>query len=60
MRPLGRRCARCSGGDFDQWMALNRVTINTGITKIVSGRKGPSLVSFNDHGHLPPADVTYR
>src|SRR5699024_2463120 len=51
---------RLLGGDFDQWMAFNRVTINTGITKIISGRNGTSLISFNDHGHLPPADVTYR
>ena len=51
---------RLLGGDFDQWMAFNRVTINTGITKIITGRSGTSLISFNDHGHLPPADVTYR
>ncbi|WP_209326174.1 histidine phosphatase family protein [Brevibacterium renqingii] len=52
--------ARLLGGGFDQWMAFNRVTINTGITKIITGRNGTSLISFNDHGHLPPADVTYR
>lgn len=33
-------------------IALNRVTVNAGLTKIVSGRAGISLVSFNDHGHL--------
>lgn len=52
--------ARLIGGGFDQWIAFNRVTINTGITKIITGRGGTSLVSFNDHGHLPPRDATYR
>lgn len=43
------------------FVALNRVTVNTGVTKVVRGRSGTSLVSFNEHGHLE-ADglVTYR
>ena len=52
--------ARLIGGGFDQWMAFNRVTINTGITKIITGRGGTSLISFNDHGHQDPKDATYR
>ena len=52
--------ARLIGGDFDQWMAFNRVTINTGITKIITGRGGTSLISFNDHGHQDPKNATYR
>jgi broad specificity phosphatase PhoE len=40
---------------------LNRVAINTGITKVISGGRGLSLISYNEHGHLE-ADglVTYR
>lgn len=52
--------ARLIGGGFDQWMAFNRVTINTGITKIITGRGGTSLISFNDHGHQSPQNATYR
>ena len=52
--------ARLIGGGFDQWMAFNRVTINTGITKIITGRSGTSLISFNDHGHQDPKNATYR
>ena len=52
--------ARLLGAGFDQWLTLNRVTINAGITKIITGARGPSLVSFNEHGYLPLADVTYR
>ena len=33
-------------------LKLNRVTVNTGITKLVSGRGGVTLVSFNEHPHL--------
>lgn len=52
--------ARLIGGGFDQWMAFNRVTINTGITKIITGRGGTNLISFNDHGHQNPKNATYR
>ena len=48
------------GGGFDQWMAFNRVTVNTGITRIITGRSGTSLISFNEHGHQAPEMVTYR
>ncbi|HEX8121095.1 MAG TPA: histidine phosphatase family protein [Solirubrobacteraceae bacterium] len=45
------------------FVAFNRVTINTGITKVVTGRGGTTLVSFNEHQHLEqrePSLVTYR
>jgi hypothetical protein len=58
--PSHGRPLDCIGGGFDQWMAFNRVTINTGITKIITGRGGTSLISFNDHGHQAPKDATYR
>ncbi len=44
-------------------IAYNRVCVNTGITKLVAGRRGVSLVSFNEHGHLErtrPPLITYR
>ena len=43
-------------------MALNRVTVNTGITKVVRGRSGTSLLSFNEHAHLTGVSgmLTYR
>jgi broad specificity phosphatase PhoE len=36
---------------------FNRVAVNTGITKLISGRSGITLVSFNDHGHLEQRGV---
>ena len=44
-------------------VAFNHVSINTGITKLVVGRGGTTLVSANEHAHLEEADaglVTYR
>jgi broad specificity phosphatase PhoE len=41
-------------------IAFNHVGINAGITKLVAGRRGTTLVSFNEHAHLDPSLVTYR
>lgn len=45
------------------WAQLNPVTINASVTKVVVGRRGSTLVGFNDHAHLEaaePALITYR
>jgi broad specificity phosphatase PhoE len=34
------------------YIALHRVSVNAAVTKIVSGRSGISLLSFNEHGYL--------
>ena len=37
--------------------------VNTGVTKLVTGRRGVTMVSFNEHGHLEGRDpelLTYR
>jgi broad specificity phosphatase PhoE len=36
------------------------VVVNASVTKIVVGRRGHTLVSFNEHGHLPGELLTYR
>jgi broad specificity phosphatase PhoE len=50
------------GGDASLWSGLNVVCINTGVTKLVTGRRGVTLVSFNEHTHLEgnPLLLTYR
>ena len=45
------------------WPALQRVMVNTSVTKVVRGQRGITLISFNEHGHLegvPGVKVTYR
>ncbi|EXG80228.1 histidine phosphatase family protein [Cryptosporangium arvum] len=53
-------CARLLGLTPAGFVALHRVVINGGITKVVAGRGGTALISFNEHSHLPAAQVTYR
>lgn len=47
----------------DAFIALNRVLVNTGVSKVVIGAAGTSLIAVNDHSHLEDADrglITYR
>jgi broad specificity phosphatase PhoE len=39
---------------------LAPVVINTSLTTVVSGRRGLTLVAFNEHRHLPGELLTYR
>jgi broad specificity phosphatase PhoE len=57
---IGWLAARLLGAGVEQWVRLNRVCVNTGVTTLISGRRGISLVAFNDHSHLSPAEITYR
>lgn len=44
-------------------LKMNRVTVNGGITKLISGRSGVSLLTFNEHGHFEGEEadlLTYR
>jgi broad specificity phosphatase PhoE len=45
------------------FVTLNRVSVNTAVTKVIIGSRGRTLVSYNEHGHLEVAGdelVTYR
>jgi broad specificity phosphatase PhoE len=51
------------GAHTDLFPVLNRVLVNTGITKLAVGRAGTSLVTFNEHAHLDDGGgklLTYR
>ena len=44
-------------------LGFNRVAVNSGVTRLVHGRSGTTLVSFNEHGHLErPGEslISYR
>ncbi len=43
---------RLLGADPEGVVALNRVSVNASITTVVSGSRGLSLVTFNDHAHI--------
>ncbi len=36
------------------------VVVNASVSKVVLGHRGRTLVSFNEHGHLPADLLTYR
>lgn len=46
---LAGRMLGCGGAGV---VAMNRVSVNASITTVVSGSRGLSLVTFNEHGHL--------
>jgi broad specificity phosphatase PhoE len=55
--------AHLLGDHPDLFPTLNRVLVNTGITKLAIGRAGTSLISFNEHTHLDDGGgqlLTYR
>lgn len=55
--------AHLLGEHPDLFPRLNKVVVNSGITKLVVGRGGTSLIAFNEHGHLDEAGarlLTYR
>lgn len=51
-------CARLLALPPAAVVAFNRVTVNAAITKVVCGRRGATLVSFNDHAHFEGPDAT--
>jgi broad specificity phosphatase PhoE len=42
------------------WLRLNPVSVNSGVSTLVCGSRGTTLVSFNTHDHLSPDLLTYR
>ncbi|HEV2999243.1 MAG TPA: histidine phosphatase family protein [Solirubrobacteraceae bacterium] len=61
--PLAAACVHLLRLPAPAFVAFNRVAVNTGITKVLSGRGGTTLVSFNEHAHLEQGArslVTYR
>lgn len=50
------------GGSGDLWERLNRTSVNTGLSRVVTGSRGANLLSFNEQGHLDPVPgaVSYR
>ncbi|KNX38508.1 histidine phosphatase family protein [Luteipulveratus halotolerans] len=44
-------------GDMDVWKQFAFTGINTGVTRITVGRRGPQLLTYNEIGHLDAADL---
>ncbi|MFC4068569.1 histidine phosphatase family protein [Actinoplanes subglobosus] len=60
--PIAMAASLLTTGSAAAWAALNRVSVNTGVTKVIAGSRGLSLSTFNEHTHVE-ADrrlLTYR
>ncbi|MFC5729239.1 MULTISPECIES: histidine phosphatase family protein [Nocardioides] len=42
------------------WTRFNTVIANSSVTRVIVGRSGARLLTFNEHAHLPRSLVTYR
>lgn len=58
--PISALVTRLLDGGPATYARLLPTTVNTGVTRIVSGRRGLTLVSYNEHTHLGAELVTYR
>lgn len=60
--PISLAVSHVLAGDASLWPTLSRVVVNTAVTKLLNGRSGLTLVSFNSHEHLEhdPGVITYR
>jgi broad specificity phosphatase PhoE len=59
--PIAALAADARGLPDSAMVAFNHVAINGGVSKLVGGRRGISLISFNEHAHLEQDGlVTYR
>ncbi|KRA37643.1 MULTISPECIES: histidine phosphatase family protein [unclassified Nocardioides] len=50
--PIGLAASLLLAGDASLWGTLNRVAVNTGVTKVINGRSGLNLSSYNSHTHV--------
>jgi broad specificity phosphatase PhoE len=59
---IAAACTQLLGINSETWPRLANVMVNASVTKIVSGRSGTSMVTFNDHAHLEGERglITYR
>ena len=60
---IGAACSALVDTPTSGFIAMNRVVVNGSVSKVVHGRGGTQLLSFNDHAHLEqggPELMTYR
>jgi broad specificity phosphatase PhoE len=58
--PISSVTADLLAAGVPTYTRLAPVIVNASVTRVVSGRRGLTLVSFNDHSHLPEELLTYR
>jgi broad specificity phosphatase PhoE len=50
--PIGLAVSQLLAGDASLWSQFNKVAVNAAVTKVINGRSGLTLSSYNDHSHF--------
>jgi broad specificity phosphatase PhoE len=58
--PISSAACDLLGAGVETYTRMAPVVVNASITRVVSGRRGLTLLSFNDHQHVPEELLTYR
>ncbi len=58
--PIAAVTSALLGAGTASYRKLAKVVVNTSVTRVVSGRRGLTLLSFNEHSHLSQDQITYR
>ncbi len=59
--PISAVASALLGGGGEVYERMTPVVVNASISKVILGRRGTTLVSFNEHSHLQTGDLlTYR
>lgn len=58
--PISVVTAELIDGGRSAYRRLASVVINASVSKLISGRRGLTMVSFNEHAHLAGELLTYR
>lgn len=58
--PIAAVTAALLGAGTASYRKLAPVVVNSSVTRIISGRRGLTLLSFNGHSHLSRDQITYR
>lgn len=58
--PIAMITSQLITGSDEAFQKINDVIVNSSVTTVMVGGTGPRILTFNDHGHLPAGDVTFR
>lgn len=58
--PIALVASHLLAGDSSLFVTLNRVVVNASVTTLIVGRGGTRLLTYNEHGHVPADQVTFR
>lgn len=58
--PLSAVATTLLGAGVETYLRLLPIFVNTGVTRVIAGSRGRTLVTLNEHTHLRDEERTYR